>query len=150
MRFDIQPYTGTLPITFGMTRAEVHRLLGPSESSHPVWEGSGVAVSSDGWGVMTALNGQLVDLARWLEIEPTLVDRLETLIRVWRSSTDRGNASRDWGGQLPIAEVGRSGISPTTHEEALARCRKARVRFRETVERFRGWQRGMVAREQDI
>jgi hypothetical protein len=43
MQFDIQPYVGALPITFGMPRAEVHRLLGPPESSHPIWNGSGVA-----------------------------------------------------------------------------------------------------------
>lgn len=45
MLFDIQPYAGALPITFGMTREEVHRLLGPPESSHPVWDGSGVSES---------------------------------------------------------------------------------------------------------
>lgn len=43
VRFDIQPYTGALPITFGMAREQVHRLLGPPESSHPVWDGSGVS-----------------------------------------------------------------------------------------------------------
>jgi hypothetical protein len=40
-----------------------------------------VAVSSFGWGVMTALNGRLGDLARWSEVEPRLVDRLETVLR---------------------------------------------------------------------
>jgi len=29
MRIDIQPYAGAPPITFGMTREQVHRLLGP-------------------------------------------------------------------------------------------------------------------------
>jgi hypothetical protein len=43
MRFDIQPYIGALPITFGMSRAEVHRLLGTPESSFPIWDGSGVS-----------------------------------------------------------------------------------------------------------
>ncbi len=43
MRFDIQPYVGAIPISFGMTRAEVHRLLGPPETSQPVWDGSGVS-----------------------------------------------------------------------------------------------------------
>jgi len=43
VRFDIQPYAGALPIAFGMTRAEVHRLLGRPESSRPVWDGSGVS-----------------------------------------------------------------------------------------------------------
>lgn len=40
-----------------------------------------VAVSSFGWGVMTALNGRLADLARWPAVEPTLVDRLEAVLR---------------------------------------------------------------------
>jgi hypothetical protein len=41
VRFDILPYTGALPITFGMRREEVHQLLGPPESSFPIWDGSG-------------------------------------------------------------------------------------------------------------
>jgi hypothetical protein len=40
-----------------------------------------VAVSSFGWGVMTALNGRLADLARWPAVEPTLADRLEAVLR---------------------------------------------------------------------
>lgn len=43
MRFDIQPYIGALPITFGMARDQVHRLLGQPESSNPIWDGSGVS-----------------------------------------------------------------------------------------------------------
>lgn len=43
VRFDIQPYAGALPITFGMTREQVHQLLGEPESIHPVWDGSGVS-----------------------------------------------------------------------------------------------------------
>ncbi len=40
-----------------------------------------VAVSSFGWGVMTALSGRLADLARWSSVEPTVVDRLEAVLR---------------------------------------------------------------------
>ena len=43
MRFNIQPYVGALPIKFGMPRAEVHKLLGPPESSFPIWDDSGVS-----------------------------------------------------------------------------------------------------------
>jgi hypothetical protein len=43
VRFDIQPYTGALPITFGMGREQVHRLLGPPDSNFPIWDGSGVS-----------------------------------------------------------------------------------------------------------
>ncbi len=43
MRFDIHPYVGALPITFGMTREQVYRFLGPPESSHATWDGSGVS-----------------------------------------------------------------------------------------------------------
>ncbi len=43
MQFDIHPYTGALPITFGMPRKQVHRLLGPPESSFPIWDGSGLS-----------------------------------------------------------------------------------------------------------
>ena len=43
MGFDIQPYAGAVPIWFGMTRAEVHQLFGRPDSSHPVWNGSGLS-----------------------------------------------------------------------------------------------------------
>lgn len=44
-RFDIVPHVGALPITFGMRRDEVHRLLGPPEVSTPIWDGSGTSDS---------------------------------------------------------------------------------------------------------
>jgi hypothetical protein len=47
VRFNIQPFTGALPITFGMHRDEVYRLLGPPESSFPIWDGSGVSEHYD-------------------------------------------------------------------------------------------------------
>lgn len=45
MKFDIQPYIGAAPITFGMSRDEAHRILGLPESSHPIWDGSGISES---------------------------------------------------------------------------------------------------------
>ena len=40
-RFDIRPHVGALPVTFGMHRDEVHRLLGPPETSFAIWNKSG-------------------------------------------------------------------------------------------------------------
>lgn len=40
-----------------------------------------VAVSSFGWGLMTALNGRLAELARWAAVGPDLIDRLEGVLR---------------------------------------------------------------------
>ena len=36
-----------------------------------------VGISSFGWGVMSALNGDLADLAGWTDVEPRLVERIE-------------------------------------------------------------------------
>lgn len=44
--FDIVPFVGALPVRFGMSRAEVHRLLGPPDASHPIWDGEG---TTDSW-----------------------------------------------------------------------------------------------------
>jgi hypothetical protein len=44
--FDIEPFVGALPIRFGLHRADVHRLLGEPEASHPIWNSSG---TSDFW-----------------------------------------------------------------------------------------------------
>jgi hypothetical protein len=55
--FDIRPYLGALPITFGMRRPEVHALLGPPRTTHPPnpwrgigdwWEGANPSISYDG------------------------------------------------------------------------------------------------------
>jgi hypothetical protein len=54
--FDIRPYLGALPIIFGMTRAEVHALVGvPHVSSPPTpwrgisdsWEGGNPSIGYD-------------------------------------------------------------------------------------------------------
>lgn len=37
-------------------------------------------ISSFGWGVTVALSGELADLARWPEVEPRLVERIEKLL----------------------------------------------------------------------
>jgi len=42
VRFDIKPYRGALPITFGMSRDKVRLLIGQPDSSFPIWDSSGV------------------------------------------------------------------------------------------------------------
>lgn len=44
-------------------------------------DSSAVAVSSFGWGVMTALNGELDGLALWPKVESQLVGRIEKVLR---------------------------------------------------------------------
>jgi hypothetical protein len=44
--FDIEPFVGALPVRFGMGRADVHRVLGAPEASHPIWDKSG---TTDYW-----------------------------------------------------------------------------------------------------
>ncbi len=44
--FNIEPFVGALPVRFGMHRTEVHRLLGPPEASHPIWDRTG---TTDHW-----------------------------------------------------------------------------------------------------
>ena len=39
--FDIRPYEGALPITFGMSVQEVHSHLGEPEAVHSSWDDSG-------------------------------------------------------------------------------------------------------------
>jgi hypothetical protein len=51
--FDIEPFVGAHPIRFGMSRMEVHQLLGQPESSQTVWDGNGTI---DYW------NGSLVNI----------------------------------------------------------------------------------------
>ena len=43
-------------------------------------ESPAVGISSFGWGVMSALNGELADLARWPDVESQLVERIEKLL----------------------------------------------------------------------
>jgi hypothetical protein len=43
-------------------------------------ESPAVGISSFGWGVITALNGELADSARWPDVEPQLVERIEKLL----------------------------------------------------------------------
>ena len=57
-----------------------------------------VAVSSFGWGVMTALKGELRDLAQWPNVEHELVAQLEKLLRSLTSD--------DYGNSKPLTQTG--------------------------------------------
>lgn len=46
MAFNIEPFIGALPVRFDMQRSFVHRLLGPPEASHSIWDKSG---TTDYW-----------------------------------------------------------------------------------------------------
>jgi AAA domain len=59
-----------------------------------------VAISSFAWGVMTALNGELTDLARWPDVERELVKRIEAKLRA-------------------LAHNGEDGARPLTREDLL-------------------------------
>lgn len=50
-----------------------------------------VAVSSFGWGVMTALEGELADLAQWSNVESQLTARIERILR--NQTTDDTNST---------------------------------------------------------
>ncbi len=51
MRFDIQPLRGALPILFGMTRKEVHRLVGKPESSQRIYKQLGTVDNYSGFNI---------------------------------------------------------------------------------------------------
>lgn len=51
-------------------------------------ESSAIAVSSFGWGVMTALEGELEDLAKWTNVESELTARIAKFLRNQTDETD--------------------------------------------------------------
>lgn len=51
MQFDIQPLRGALPILFGMTREEVHRIVGKPESSRPIYKQLGTVDVYPGFNI---------------------------------------------------------------------------------------------------
>jgi hypothetical protein len=52
-------------------------------------EAPAVAVSSFGWGVMTALDGELEDLAQWPKVESQLAARIEKILQNRTDDVDR-------------------------------------------------------------
>ncbi|MEK6802680.1 MAG: AAA domain-containing protein [Nitrospirota bacterium] len=53
-------------------------------------ESPAVGISSFGWGVMSAVNGDLAGLARWTDVESQLVDRIERLLLGTTTGDDGG------------------------------------------------------------
>jgi hypothetical protein len=82
----MEPAVARLLERYGNSRPERPSARGRAALAVVILDSRGVpiaspaAVSSFGWGVMTALNGRLADLARWPEVEQTLVDRLEAVL----------------------------------------------------------------------
>ncbi len=57
-------------------------------------ESPAVGISSFGWGVMSALNGEFADLARWTDVEPQLVERIEKLLLGTTTGDEDGEERR--------------------------------------------------------
>ncbi|WHZ23379.1 MAG: hypothetical protein OJF47_002491 [Nitrospira sp.] len=57
-------------------------------------EAPAVGISSFGWGVISALKGELADLARWTDVEPQLVERIEKLLLGTTTGDDGGEERR--------------------------------------------------------
>jgi hypothetical protein len=83
----MQPPVERLIERYGDTRPERPSLRGKAALAIVVVNRQGqlvespaVGISSFGWGVISALNGELKDLARWPDVEPQLVERIERLL----------------------------------------------------------------------
>ena len=72
----IQRYGDTRPERPGVRGNAVLAVVIVDKQGRPV-ESPAVAVSSFGWGVMTALKGNLTDLAGWSQVEQEIVRRVE-------------------------------------------------------------------------
>lgn len=80
----LEPAVERLIQRFGDSRPERPGVRGQAalgvvivdQQGRPV-QSPAVAVASVGWGVVTALRGQLTDLARWPQVEADLVERVE-------------------------------------------------------------------------
>ncbi|MEW6303787.1 MAG: AAA domain-containing protein [Verrucomicrobiota bacterium] len=59
-----------------------------------------VTVSSFGWGIMTALNGRISDLARWSEVETSVAEKLENQLL-----GSRGDEEADKRLEIPLARA---------------------------------------------
>lgn len=57
-------------------------------------ESPAVGISSFGWGAISALKGELADLARWTDVEPQLVERIEKLLLGTTTGDDGGEERR--------------------------------------------------------
>jgi hypothetical protein len=58
------------------------------DKSGKIVEDTAIGVSSFGWGLMTALTGDLTDLAGWSDVERRLVEEIEKALTPPESSDD--------------------------------------------------------------
>ena len=80
-------------------------------------ESPAVGISSFGWGAMSALNGKLVDLARWIDVEPRLVERIEKLL-----GTTTRDDGREEGQTQPVTGLALlAAYEALVHELGLPR-----------------------------
>ncbi|HEY6802004.1 MAG TPA: AAA domain-containing protein [Pyrinomonadaceae bacterium] len=84
----IRPAVDALIERYGDTRIEKDRTVGNVPLAVVIVDKRGclvdsapVAVSSFGWGVITALKGKLGDLAQWSNVEPQLTTNIEEILR---------------------------------------------------------------------
>jgi hypothetical protein len=98
----MQPAVEQLIRRFGDSRVERPTVKGNAilavvivDKAGRLVESPAVSISSFGWGVMAALRGDLTDLARWPEIEPDMVRRVEkNLLSFSPAQTDEEKRSQ--------------------------------------------------------
>jgi len=83
----VEPAVGRLIERYGDSREEKVIVRGRAALATVIVDRQGrlvqspaVGISSFGWGVMSALQGELTDLARWPDVEPCLVERVEKIL----------------------------------------------------------------------
>ena len=95
----MEPAVELLIEYYGDTRIEKPAALGNAalavvivDKQGCLVESQAVAISSFGWGVITALQGELEDLAQWANIESQLTARIEKILR--NQNTDEADRSQ--------------------------------------------------------
>ncbi len=93
----MEPAIGCLIERYSDSREERPRIRGKVALAIVVVDRQGrliespaVGISSFGWGVMSAVNGDLAGLARWTDVESQLVDRIERLLLGTTTGDDGG------------------------------------------------------------
>ena len=101
----MEPAVELLVEHYGDTRIEKPRATGNAALAVVILDQQGrlvtspaVAVSSFGWGVITALNSELEDLAQWPDVESHLAARIEKILR--SQTAEEANSSE------PITRAG--------------------------------------------
>jgi len=77
----VERYADTDEEKISATGKAVLAIVVVNSKGQPV-ESPAVGISSFGWGVMSALKGELADLAGWPDVEPKLVAKIEKMLLV--------------------------------------------------------------------